>query len=475
MKFRNLLFKSRSVLGAALFLGLGLCNTANADLMFSYNQNLANAQPVSNSFIQARPVYFFNNSNRNQQVTIECCDWVRGPGSRTQGNVDSKSTRSNSAVSFDLSDSPTGKVLSAILVNGNNVVESEFTVVRSSNKAKIRLVDSNPVVASRDGQIIENLRINAGENVRCAIDVKGYSDVVVRNVYVTHKNMGICVKNAPNVRIEHVKVVSTSAPEFGPHCRTGVANCLNNKSKRASPNTRLNIRLFDSDNAQLEFVHVEKGSSGIVSYSSDNVNVFDVRCEDVRGPAPRGNCVQFGYSNNGYLKNFYTKNTKNVSYEFDVIAFFASDGGTVSHGLVDGSFSRNGVGVISDRGSDELTVTNVDFTNTTNAALSISTSKKSELGKNLFAENIRVRDTNCDARHNRKPSSDGLVLTINPASDNPEISKFQYWNHCRKYATFCLSQSCRSKRGGKGGSFDVKEQYFDLKEPLQLSFDWDDA
>jgi hypothetical protein len=381
-----------------------------------------------------------------------------------------KSLAAGETLKIDFTNYKPGSVRKLQAQSSSGNVTHSFTIVRPDNFQPIVLTDSGPVDVEHDGQKIENLRINTSTSHSCAISVRNRKNVVIRNVEISHKNSGICVFGSDNILIQNVKIVSSSSPETGPHCKLGISNCNLNRDGRADSSTRLNMWFNNSHNATVEFAYLEKGSSGIYLYKSDDSKLSDIHCFDARGPYPRGNCVQWDNSNRGILKNFYIKNIKDVSHELDNVNLWKSDNATISHGLVDGNFSVNGVGVIADNSSDNTVISDVDFTRVSVAAVNVYSSTAATVGKNFQVRNVRVRDTSCEARDNLKPSSGGLAFAVHPSAINPSFTNSIYWNHCRQQASWCVSSSCRK---ASGGIFDIKEKYFELKTPLKLQFDWE--
>jgi len=433
------LFKSLTLL-----LCLGFGSTVQADLQFSYSEDLSNAAPVQDAAIEARVVYLFDDAGG---ASVACCNWVRGPGSRSRGEPLSATLGAGESLQVDLSDYPPGGVFNARLGSGDAKENNVFTITRPSNFDALELQDSGAIVASEDGQIIENLRIDSGKDDDCAITVKGHKDVVIRNVYITHKRVGICLNSAENALIQNAKVVSTSAPKKGPHCKFGVKDCRRNKADRADADDRINI-IVNNESHDLIVEHVEMENAFVRSHYSS-------------------------------LKNFYTKNILDVSHDLDIINMYESDFVTISHGLVDGSYGRNAAGAIADKGSDNATIANVDFIRTSGMAVAVASGSGKEgnatVGEDFLAKNIKVSDTSCIARDKKPPSSGGLVVWIKPAADNPVVENLRFHNHCREHAVWCLNPKCRKKNDGKGGKFDIKESKEELilRDPLQLIFDWE--
>jgi len=460
---------------AAVFTLAFLSGVAHAELKFSYNQNLNNVQVVDGGVIQTTSVYFFweDETGVAQVTDFNCCNWVSGAGSNERFAVEAVTETSENSFLIDLSDQYPGSTRQvSIHVNGIEK-NATFLVGRTPDYQPVQLASSGPIVVATDGQVIENLRFDTDFNTDCAIKIVEKNNVVIRNVEIAHKNTGICIFDSQGTSVSFAKITSSSAPEKGPHCLPGETYCdENNRENRADPDTRISIKLVRSDNTSFEFIDMEKGSSGLYIVRSAYVDIHDLRCIDSRGPYPRGQCVQFNKSDNGVLRNFYVKNYFDISNAEDNINMYDSDNGHVSHGLVDGNYSINGVGVIADLGSHDMVISHVDFIRTTNAAINNWTREDDLVGRNFTADNVRIKDTTCvTSDRGLPPSSGALAIALHPAADNPSISAV-YWNHCRSSAVWCVTSDCRR---GDGGSFDIREENFQLKDPLQLLFPWQES
>ena len=99
------------------------------------------------------------------------------------------------------------------------------------------LRNAKPVTASRDGQVIEQLRIRADS--RPAVTVTGFRNVTIRNVWIEHRNAsGILFSKAPNLTIENVRIVNVSPSANGNGGRTGRSKTTSPaRSRRMSPST----------------------------------------------------------------------------------------------------------------------------------------------------------------------------------------------------------------------------------------------
>lgn len=439
---------------------------ANSGLSFSYTQSMEQSLPLDNAAVSASIIFVVDADGSLAVSDLDCCDWVSGPGAGTDSSQIPISAQ-GSVVRLDLSNIPAG---STRTVGAQDAEKTTFTVGRAPNFVPATLMQSGPVTVTSDNQIIENLHITAGSGDHCAIVAQNFNNVTLRNLKIDHANIGICSQDANGLQITDVMFDSTSTPSAGPHCQHGVSGCKFTKSDWADPDTRLAVRLLRTPSAKLDRIQVDGASGGMFLYQSDGIEVNDVVCTDIRGPYPRGQCVQFVQSSNSSLKNFYTKIWKDQSRSEDNVNMYQSDNVSVSEGFIDGNYSINGVGVIADTGSDNAHVKNIDLINTTVVAVSVWSNDENNVGENFLAENIRVKDTHCESRDNLVPSSQGLVFGAHPNSDNPRFVNSTYFNHCRETHSWCApGSSCRT---GSGGSFDVREEDFTPRARLQLIFPW---
>jgi len=214
--------------------------------------------------------------------------------------------------------------------------------------ASVELSASGPIVVSNEDDIvIENLSIEDDGSKRCAIDISDANRVVIRNLDIRHANIGICTYRVDDLVIENVRMANTTALASGPFCRSGVSECATDRDNWIkSPDTKLAIKLDQSPGARLDRISATRASSGVFVHRSDDVEISNMVCEDIRGPFPRGQCVIFVYSDDGSLTNFYSKTYKEKSHAEDNVNAYDSDRITITEGLIDGNWSRHGVGVI---------------------------------------------------------------------------------------------------------------------------------
>lgn len=440
---------------------------ADSGLSFSYAESMEQSLPLDNAAVSAGTIFVADSDGSLATSDLNCCDWVSGPGAGTESSEISVSAQ-GSVVRLDLSAVPAGSTRTIGTKDGE---QTTFTVGRAPGFVPSALTQSGPITITSNNQVVENLHITAESGSHCAIVAQNFNNITLRNLKIDHANIGICSQDVDGLKITDVMFDSTSTPSAGPHCKHGVSDCKSTKSDWADPDTRLAVRLLRTPSAQLDRIQVDGASGGMFLYQSDGIEVNDVVCTDIRGPYPRGQCVQFVESSNSSLKNFYTKIWKDQSRSEDNVNMYQSDNVSISEGFIDGNYSVNGVGVIADTGSDNAHVKNIDLINTTVVAVSVWSNDDNNVGKNFLAENIRAKDTHCESRDDQVPSSQGLVFGAHPNSDNPRFVNSTYFNHCRETHSWCVpGSSCRT---GSGGSFDVREEDFTPRAKLQLVFPWE--
>ena len=282
------------------------------------------------------------------------------------------------------------------------------------------------------------VEIDSLDHLGCAIRIEKRSNITVRNVNINHAGVGICVFDSENIKIENVRMVNTISVA-GPHCKWGltVEQCKfthrrKNPEKLYPVNTHNNLWVQSSSNVAVDSVYLEKGETGLYAYKVDNLRISNLYCRDIRGPFWRGQCVQFHQSDGASLKNFYTLQLLESSSGHDNINAFESRDVVVENGLIDGNWSRNGVGVIADTGAHNMTVRDVDITRNGVAGVNVwsgSTNKDNgNIGINFRVENVRVRDGHCDTSWYNKPelgpSSKGLAFAAHPSASGARYIDF---------------------------------------------------
>lgn len=352
----------------------------------------------------------------------------------------------------------------------------EFSVTDSDG---MTLTKSDPVEVTADNTVIERLDIKSDSHDKCGIRLVGRKNVTIRNVNITHAGAGICVHDSDNVKIETVRLVNT-INRAGPHCKPAlsVAECKVASRERNSKETEKhwrvdshnNINISKSTAVSVDKAYVEKGESGIYVYKSPKTSINNLQCKDIRGPYWRGQCVQFVQSDGGLLTNFYVKQFLETSSGHDNINAFDSSNVTVRNGLVDGNYSRNGVGVIADSNAHKMTVEDVDFLNQGPAAVNAWSGSTSEdngtVPSDFTGRNLRARDGICTGSWygpDVHPSSGGRAFTSHPLAKNVRVFNSQYWNHGCDIAVWMPNAAV----------VQIVEKAFTAKQPpVDMAFPW---
>jgi len=383
-----------------------------------------------------------------------------------EGYAEDGLTDNNTPANSNVSDTPSETAKKDESKNGKskllsfeatikNDLKSFKNIDKEKNMATQQYTDTKnkPITVSRHAQKIENKVIYANKSINCGININGYNDVQIKNVTIYHANTGVCANNAKRLKISGLKLVSLAAPTTGPHCprssKDGLstAECWGQRNQPAD--SRLGISLKNSPHANISNFSSFQASSGVYAINSPQTTLSKIRCYDMRGPFPRGQCVQFNRSNNSSITTFYAKNVFNQSHSEDNINAYQSDNIKVSNGLIDGNWSTHGMGIIADKGSDNMQIKDVDFLNISTAAINVWSSDLSQTGKNFRATRLRIKNTQCFSRKGGKPSTHSLIIAAQPNAINPNFSDIRWFNHCRSSTTWCLpGQGCRKNNTG---------------------------
>jgi len=189
----------------------------------------------------------------------------------------------------------------------------------------------------------------------------------------------------------------------------------------------------------------------------------------MRGPFPRGQCVQFDKSNNSALRDFSCEND-NSSWTEDNINVYESNNVTVQRGLIDGNNSPTGDGVMFECGDrahaymNAGSVLDVDTINQGNGCFGgwgVS---------NVVFQRVRAARTHCTGWAGRgAPSSGALVFAGGKEagqvpSHNLQIINASYAELCKKNLVWPGSAFTR---------VELVEKPFVPREPIRLQFCWE--
>ena len=209
------------------------------------------------------------------------------------------------------------------------------------------LQPSGPVLVDRqDGQLIEALHVRSDKHGAAAVSCRDSRGVRLRNLLVEHPEGGIGIRfeRCHGLIIERVEVRVTGM----------VARAESEAASGHARPAQCSIKFSDCDNiyglksadVSIEDVRVAGGSSGIELGSCERARLRRIVARNLRGPYPRGQCVQFSVCDSSSLEDFHCVNELGHSWPEDSISVWRSRDVLVRRGLVDGNNAPNGIGVM---------------------------------------------------------------------------------------------------------------------------------
>jgi hypothetical protein len=172
-----------------------------------------------------------------------------------------------------------------------NEDESAAATAAATAATSCPLAPSPAVTATHDNQVISNLHVRSlSSGVAPAVHVAGFANVTLRNLIVEHSTggPGIAFSNAPGITIENVSVVLVERPArtYGPLPSDVAVSILGDSS--------VGVRI--------DRVRVRGGSTGLYLLQCPAARLSFVQARNMRGPFPRGQCVQFDKSPHSVLE-----------------------------------------------------------------------------------------------------------------------------------------------------------------------------
>lgn len=304
------------------------------------------------------------------------------------------------------------------------------------------LTDSGPVSATADGQHIENLHIVTDGTP--GIEVNGFSDVVIHNVWIEHKNAaGIALSNADRASVDNVLVEHTGAPASGQNPSSDL----------------LNISCYASAAPQVTRAKLSRGSSGIYLLQCPDSDLSFIQGYDMRGPFPRGQLVQWDKSDRGSLTDFSMVNPA-TSWPEDNVNMYQSLNMTVARGFIDGNNSPSGIGVIFDGDTSTGTVEDVDAVHMGNGCFSAYAGADGSVFRRTGC-----RDNICTDQGRGVPSSNALMWCGKPGLTQLRIEASEYFAACNPTNIVWPTTSF--------AVVETTENDFTPRAPLDLKFCWE--
>ena len=313
--------------------------------------------------------------------------------------------------------------------------------------AIVALTRSGPVASSADGQVMENLDIEAQSGNGITVM---HPNVTIRNCRIRHAGgHGVHAEGAAGLVLQDLDIDHVGAPP------TGVGR--NEK--------RNNINLESCPSTVITRVKASRGSSNIYAVSSERSRMSLLELHDARGPFPRGQNLQLHGSPNSTVEEFSAENGS-TSWTEDNISVFRSDRCVVRRGLVYYNNSPTGDAVMIE-GSVECLVEDVDAEQQGNGAFAAVPQGSVGSGGCTFLR-CRTRQSYNTARDGRgPPSSNGLSIytRISPGAQKHTI-------------TDCCYDALANPRNliwdlravNPGWSFT--HQAFTPRGPIRLAFNW---
>lgn len=334
---------------------------------------------------------------------------------------------------------------------GGPIVDTEFDPCEG-------LVDSDPVVANANDQVIEGLRIIA--NGGPGIVVSHFDGVTIRNCEIHQiDGPGISFSDAHHIRIEDVVVVHDAAPRSGSHL----------------DDNQIGIEGSNSNDVGISRVRLEDGSSGIELESTPGAQLSFIEVHDVRGPGNAA-CVRVHESDLARIEDFSCENDLHDSRPEHLIAIDDSSNVTVSRGLLDGHNSQFGYGIYfiqNPRQASGGLVEDVDGIRQTNGAFSCF-----DFGADITFRRTRARENICDivtveipdcvepGTTGCKPGSGGITWNASRSASesiNNKIEDSVYFDLCDDptYGEFIIETG------------DLVEEDFEPRAPIRITGCWE--
>merc|ERR1712039_190859 len=229
-----------------------------------------------------------------------------------------------------------------------------------------------------------------------------------------------------------------------------------------------NIAGYGSLQPQISNVRVSGGSTGIELTQCDHGSVSNFVAKNVRGPYPRGQCFQASQSDNIILQDFYCLND-NSSWTEDSISIWRSSNPTVRRGLIDGSNSPTGVGVMIEQ--DDISksgglVSDVD-------AIRMGDGCFSAYGaRNISFVRTRCRQNHCNGWSGRDPPTSHALLFAAGDENGCQCSNIQLEQG--EYFDICNPENLIwEAHAGAWTKKDHVKNDFTVRAPVAVSLCWD--
>lgn len=286
---------------------------------------------------------------------------------------------------------------------------------------------SGPITVHKHNAVVENLHVHSDVPGQPAIRCKGARSVTLRRLRVEHHaaGIGILFEDCDDLSIEEVTVAAVPTDDMPGALAVPTQGCT------VQFGDCDNIRGVRSKSARLNRVHVSGGATGIELTKCFGARLTRIVSLDVRGPFPRGQCVQFSQSPNSSLDDFLCRNGASTSWTEDSVSVWRSAHSTVSRGLVDGNNSPSGVAVMFENsdGAEGGAIRDVDAIHQGDGCFSGYPAKK------LAMDNTRCGWTHCGGWGGRPKPLSTAMWAAGAAADGTASAAIAvrggvYWETC---------------------------------------------
>jgi hypothetical protein len=310
---------------------------------------------------------------------------------------------------------------------------------------------SGTLKVTQSNQVIENVHVQAPNGDGISIG-SGLSNITIQNSWIEFglNGSGITFSSVNGLTIQNVLVELS----------------LGGHSSGALPSSELVcINGYGTTNLKIINTTTNYGSSGIYLIKCTASYIGHHEAHNLRGPFPRGQCVQWDNSDNSVLEDFYCQND-NSSWTEDNISIYQSSNCTVRRGVVDGNNSPSGDGIMFEQSASGIKgglCQNVDTVNQGNGCYA------GYPAQNVEFQYVRTKNNHCTGWSGRAPpSSNALVFAGGSESGidshNLSVVSSQYYNLCNPGNLFWPTSAF--------SVMDAVNQDFDLREIITNKFCW---
>ncbi len=210
----------------------------------------------------------------------------------------------------------------------------------------------SPIVTRYDGQIIENIDIWVDEGTAISVN---HDDVTIRNVIIHHEDGdGIDAEDVSDLTISDSRIINSDPPS----------------GQQGEDQDTAGISAVEVTRLHVDHVTFEDSEIGIYVNDSPGAELSFIEGYNMQGPFPAGQLVQFIYSEDSTLTDFYNYNDPDRSHPEDNVSVIDSQDVTIARGVLDGNNSPSGVGVMFEGDSEGGYVTDVTAIHMGNGAFS---------------------------------------------------------------------------------------------------------